>query len=180
MCQRAASTSTSAVKLTWNKVNGAAGYIVYQYNTSTSKWVRVAKTGNVNTYTVTGLKAGTNYKYAIKAYKTVSGTEYSSASYPTLTTSTKPAKVSFTAKSSAAKKITYSWSKVTGATNYIVYYRVKGASKWSSVKVANTVTARTITGLTSGKTYEVTVKAVRTTGGVTYNGAYDVKTVKVK
>ena len=176
---KAASTSASAVKLSWNKVNGAGGYIVYQYNTSTKKWVRIAKTGNVNTYTVKSLKAGTTYKYAIKAYKTVSGKDYTSAKYPTITTSTKPAKVSFKA-TAASKAVKFSWSKVAGATNYIVYYRVKGTSSWKSVKVANNVTSRTISGLVKGKTYEVTVKAVRTVNKVNYNGAYDVKTVKVK
>ena len=176
---RAASTSASAVKLSWNKVSGAQGYIVYQYNTSTKKWVRIAKTGNVNTYTVKSLKAGTTYKYAIKAYKTVSGKDYTSAKYPTITTSTKPAKVSFKA-TAASKAVKFSWSKVAGATNYIVYYRVKGTSSWKSVKVANNVTSKTISGLVKGKTYEVTVKAVRTVNKVNYNGAYDVKTVKVK
>ena len=176
---KAASTSANAVKLSWNKVSGAQGYIVYQYNTSTKKWVRIAKTGNVNTYTVKSLKAGTTYKYAIKAYKTVSGKDYTSAKYPTITTSTKPAKVSFKA-AAASKAVKFSWSKVAGATNYIVYYRVKGTSSWKSVKVANNVTSRTISGLVKGKTYEVTVKAVRTVNKVNYNGAYDVKTVKVK
>ena len=176
---KAAATSASAVKLSWNKVSGAQGYIVYQYNTSTKKWVRIAKTGNVNTYTVKSLKAGTTYKYAVKAYKTVSGKDYTSAKYPTITTSTKPAKVSFKA-AAASKAVKFSWSKVTGATNYIVYYRVKGTSSWKSVKVANNVTSKTISGLVKGKTYEVTVKAVRTVNKVNYNGAYDVKTVKVK
>ena len=176
---KAAATSASAVKLSWNKVSGAQGYIVYQYNTSTKKWVRIAKTGNVNTYTVKSLKAGTTYKYAIKAYKTVSGKDYTSAKYPTITTSTKPAKVSFKA-AAASKAVKFSWSKVAGATNYIVYYRVKGTSSWKSVKVANNVTSRTISGLVKGKTYEVTVKAVSTVNKVNYNGAYDVKTVKVK
>ncbi len=176
---KAASTSVSAVKLSWNKVSGAAGYFVYQYNTTTKKWVRIAKTGNVNTYTVKSLKAGTTYKYAIKAYKTVSGKNYTSAKFPTVTTSTKPAKVSFKA-AAASKAVKLSWSKVKGATNYIVYYRVKGTSSWKSVKVKNSVTAKTISGLVKGKTYQVTVKAVRTVNKVNYNGTYSVKTVKVK
>lgn len=60
---KAGAVSSSEVKLTWNKVSGAKGYIVYKYDSANKKWNRVTKTStNVNTYTVKKLKAGTNYK----------------------------------------------------------------------------------------------------------------------
>ena len=79
---KASLTSENGIKLTWNKANGADGYIVYRYNTVTKKYGRIAKGGNL-AYTDRNLNAGTSYKYAIRAYKTVDGKEVLSKTYPT-------------------------------------------------------------------------------------------------
>ncbi|MDE6149173.1 MAG: fibronectin type III domain-containing protein [Ruminococcus sp.] len=176
---KAASTSASAVKLTWNKVSGAQGYIVYKYDNAKKTWVRVAKTTTTsNTYTVSKLSAGTSYKFAIKAYKTISGKEIASASYPQLTTSTNPATVNFTI-SAGSNSAALKWSKVTGATGYKVYYKTSANGKWIGLKTT-TGTSFTKSGLTKGKTYYFTVKAYRTVSGKTYNGLYTTKSVKIK
>ena len=176
---KASSTSASAVKLTWKKSSGANGYVVYRYNTSTKKYSRIAKITS-NTYTDKKLKAGTNYKYAVRAYRTVNGKELLSPSYPQLTTSTNPATVSFKL-TAGTKKATVKWSKVTGASGYKVYYKTSKNGKWISLKtVNNKTTSYTKTKLASKKTYYFTVKAYRTTGGKTYNGAYTTKSIKVK
>ena len=176
---KVSSTSTSAVKLTWNKVSGAQGYIVYKYDNTKKTWVRVAKTTTAaNTYTVSKLSAGTTYKFAVKAYKTVSGKEVTSASFPQLTTSTNPATVSFTLTAGSGKA-TVKWSKVTGATGYIVYYKTSANGSWQRLNVT-TGTSYTKSGLTKGKTYYFTVKAYRTVDGKTYNGGFTSKSVKVK
>ena len=176
---KASSTSTSAVKLTWNKVSGAQGYIIYKYDNSKKTWVRVAKTTTTsNTYTVNKLSAGTTYKFAVKAYKTINGKEISSASYPQLTTSTNPAKVNFIL-TAGSKKATVKWNKVSGATGYKVYYKTSSNGKWVALKTT-TGTSYTKTGLTKGKTYYFTVKAYRTVSGKTYNGSYTAKSVKIK
>ena len=87
---KAAYISVNAVKLTWNKVTNADGYIVYRYNTVTKKYVRIAKGGNL-AYTDRNLNAGTSYKYAIRAYKIMDGKEVLSPSYPQITAvTTKP------------------------------------------------------------------------------------------
>ena len=171
------------IRLSWTKVSGISGYIVYRYdskaNSGKGGWKVIAKP-RTNTYTDTGLKPGTTYKYAVKHFRTVSGkTVISQNKYPILTTSTKPAKVTFTA-AAASKGIKLSWKKVTGAGNYIVYYRLKGETKWNSIKAANTAASKSISGLKSRKNYEVTVKAVRTVNGINYSGTYTVKTLKTK
>ena len=173
------SISTSAVKLTWNKVNNADGYIIYKYDNSKKTWVRVVKTNTAsNVYTVSGLSSGTTYKFAVKAYKTVDAKELTSPSFPQLTASTNPAVVSFKL-TSGSKKATVKWSKVNGATGYIVYYKTSANGTWKRLKVT-TGTSYTQTGLTKGKTYYFTVKAYRTVNGTTYNGSYTTKSVKIK
>ena len=177
---KASSTSTNQVKLTWNKVAKADGYIVYKYNTSTKKWDRITKGKCNGTYTVSKLKSGTSYKFAVKAYKTVSGKEVLSASYPQLNTSTIPDTVKFSL-TAGSKKATIKWTKVTGASGYKLYYKTSKNGKWISLKtVNNKTTSYTKTGLTKGKTYWFTVKAYRTSNNVTYNAAYTTKSVKVK
>ena len=172
---KTSATSAAAIKLTWNKVSGANGYIVYR--NINGKWKRV---GNVttNSFYEGKLASGTNYKYAVRAYKTINGKEVLSSSYPTLLTSTNPATVNFKL-TAGSKKATVSWNKVNGATGYIVYYKTSANGSWQRLKTT-TGTSYTKTGLTSGKTYYFTVKAYKTTGGKTYNGTFVTKSVKVQ
>lgn len=87
---KAASVSSNAVKLTWNKVTNADGYIIYRYDTKAKKYKRISKGKNL-TYTDKNLASGISYKYAIRAYKTVDGKEVLSPSYPQITAvTTKP------------------------------------------------------------------------------------------
>lgn len=74
--------SYDRVKLSWKKVSGASGYILYRYDSSKKKYVRIKTAGSSTTsYTDTGRSMGTTYKYKIKSYKKASGqTVYSSAS----------------------------------------------------------------------------------------------------
>ena len=172
-------SSANAVKMSWNKVSGATGYRVYKYNTSTKKWQTVANTKNTY-YTFSKLKSGTTYKFTVRAYRTEGGKTYLSPKYSTFTTSTNPATVNFKL-TAGSKKATVKWSKVTGATGYKVYYKTSKNGSWKCLKTANNkTTSYTKTGLKKGKTYYFTVKAYRTVGGKTYNGAFTTKSVKVK
>ena len=81
---KAANVLSNAIKLTWNKVTNADGYIVYRYDTKAKKYKRIAKGKNL-TYTDKNLASGTSYKYAIRAYKTMDGKEILSPSYPQIT-----------------------------------------------------------------------------------------------
>lgn len=79
----ASASSTSKIKLKWNKVSGASGYRVQRYNPSKKKYVTIKTISNGSTvsYTNTGLKKNTTYKYRIQAYKKVRGRKiYSSNS----------------------------------------------------------------------------------------------------
>lgn len=73
-----ASSKSSAVTLTWNKVTRASGYQVYRYNSKTKKYEKLATVkGNTTfSYKNTKLKRGTTVKYKVRAYKTYNGTNY--------------------------------------------------------------------------------------------------------
>ena len=76
----------TSIKLTWNKVPGAAGYRVYI--AEGSKWVQVLKSTAGNTYTKKGLKRGKTYKFAVRAYKKENGKVIWSDKYKSVTATT--------------------------------------------------------------------------------------------
>lgn len=177
---KVSSNNTTSLKLSWKKVDGATGYKIYRYDTSTKKYVAVATTKSTS-YTVKKLKAGTSYKFKVKAYKKSYNSTAWGSSSSILTTATKPDTP--TLKATAGKKAaTLKWSKETG-TGYVIYMAtskngtyskvatVKGAAKVSYVKKS----------LTTGKTYCFKVRAYKTVGDQTLYGSYSaIKSVKVK
>lgn len=58
-------SGSAAIKVSWSKVNGAAGYEVYRY--TGSKWTKIATTKSTS-YTDKKVKKGTTYSYKIRAY----------------------------------------------------------------------------------------------------------------
>ncbi len=172
-----AGASENAIKLTWNKVSGATGYVVYRYNTSKKSWTRLGVV-TANTYTDKKLKSGSTYKYAVRAYKKVDGKTIYSVSYPTVNACTDPATVNFKL-TAGSKKATVSWSKVSGASGYIVYYKTSKNGSWQKLKTTTSL-KYTKTGLKKGKTYYFTVRAYKALGGKAYAGKFVTKAVKVK
>jgi len=72
---KASSKTTSSITLKWNKVTRATKYQVYMYNSSTGKYVhKTTVTGT--SAKISGLSSGTNYKFKVRAVKTVSKTNY--------------------------------------------------------------------------------------------------------
>ena len=163
------SVSANSVNLTWNQVNSAEGYIVYQYNDSKKAWNRTAKIKGTS-YTVSKLLSGTSYKFAVKPYLTFEGKEVGCAKYMEVFTSTLPDKVKFMVKT-YSDKTTVTWDKVNGATGYIVYYKKNSNDNWHKLTVTSG-TSYTNSGLKRNKNYIFAVKAYRIAGGQTYNGKY--------
>ena len=79
------SMSPDKIKLKWDKISGASGYEIQRYDSLKGKYVKIKiiKKGSTVSYTNSGLKSGSTYKYKIRSYKTVKGKKiysyYSSA-----------------------------------------------------------------------------------------------------
>ena len=73
------SATKNTITLQWNKNISASGYCIEKWDGS--KWVQIQRyTSNANvTYTATGLKANTAYKFRIRAYKTTGNVNVYSA-----------------------------------------------------------------------------------------------------
>ena len=154
------SNITAGVQVKWAKTAGATGYVVYR-KTGTGSWSRIAtiKSGSTTSYTDKSAKSGTNYSYTVRAYNgsTMSDWHNSKA----------VKRLSNPAVTSASKRsngINVKWSKVTGATGYVVYRKTaKGSwSRIANIKSGST-TSYTDTKASRGVTYTYTVRA--------YNGS---------
>ena len=178
---KASSQATTSLKLSWKKVSGASGYQIYKYD-SKKKAYKFYKSTTSTSYKVSGLKAGTAYKFKVRAYKKSGGSNIYGASSAILSTATKTTAPALTVKA-GSKKASLSWKKVSGATGYRVYMATSKNGSYkqvTTIKKAATV-KYTKTGLTKGKTYYFKVVAYKTVDGKTITGTYStVKSVKVK
>ncbi len=177
----ATATNSSAIKIAWKAVPGATGYRVYQYDAKTKKYVTL-KTTTGTSYTVTKLKSGTNYKFAVKAYSTVNGKVFWASGYKTVTATTNPGTPTLKV-TAGTKKAALSWNKQTGATGYVVYMATSKNGKYSRITTlkGNSSVTYTKTGLIKGRTYYFKVAAYTVANGKTlYSSFSSVKAVKIK
>lgn len=70
---KAYASAFDRIKLSWNRISGAAGYQIQRYNSSKQKYVtlKTITKGTTISYTDGSLNAGTSYQYRVRAYRIV-------------------------------------------------------------------------------------------------------------
>ena len=165
--------AADALRINWTKNANADGYIVEMYQNG--KWVRVAKItkNSTTTFRKAGLKAGTVYKFRVKAYKMYDITAAYSAYSAELAARTNPS-VMTGAKlgGRAADALRINWSKNASADGYIV--EMYQGNKW--VRVAKITNSNTTTfrkaGLKASSVYKFRVRAYKMSGKTALYGNY--------
>ena len=84
---KASDIKTTSCKLSWTKSSNVTGYNVYTVNSKGS--YTLVKTVTGNSCTVSSLKSGTSYKFAVRAYRKVEGVKYLGFSSSKVTVKTK-------------------------------------------------------------------------------------------
>ena len=143
--------------LSWQAVAGADEYDVY-CGTSSTIPANSTLTVSTTTATLTGLTNGTTYYVWVKS-KNANGTGNASTSI-----NGKPmAAPGNLTLSSGNQQITVSWTSVSGASSYEIYYGTTTTIP-ATASFTGTELSKTITGLTNGTTYNFWVKVVNTNG----------------
>ena len=161
--------SDKAAKLSWSKVAGVTGYLVY-YSTDNSNFTKLKTINSQSTtsYTVGGLTAGKAYYFALISYTDINGkitkSERTSSLKITATSSSSvpaPSNLKVAEYSNSAIKLT--WTKASDVTGYYVYRSTDG-KKYSKIKTLKaSTTAYTNTSLTAGQKYYYSIASYKNT-----------------
>ena len=161
----AIANSNAGVKVTWGKVSGADGYIVYR-KTASSDWVVLGKT-NASTVAFTDktAKSGTTYIYTVRAVNDGVKSGYNANGISIKYLAAPTFKVA-----NATNGVKVSWSKVGGAKAYRIYRKAEGEKAYT--KLAD-VTSLSFTDKTAknGKTYTYAVRALNGKAASSYKAA---------
>ncbi len=85
---KSTSATASKIALTWNKVSGATYYEISCYSKENGDYI-LAGTSETNSFTVTGLNKKTQYKFKIRAIRTVNDKDYTGYNSSAISVKTK-------------------------------------------------------------------------------------------
>ena len=165
--------AADALRINWNENTLANGYIIEMYKSG--KWTRIAKIkdSSTTTYRATGLKAGTAYKFRVKAYVLYGDTPLYSDYNATVAARTNPSVIKGAKLGGrAADALRINWTKNASADGYIV--EMYQGNKWVRVgKITNnsTTTFRKA-GLKASSVYKFRVRAYKMSGKTALYGNY--------
>jgi len=158
------------VAISWTSVSNATSYNVY-YSTSSGVTIQngTKASANASPYVQTALNAGTTYYFIVTAVNSAGESSASTqVSAGTTVAPPLPAVPSAPVNVQAAggtKQVAVSWSAVSGATSYNIYYlTASGVTKANGTKIADALSPAVHTGLSDGTTYYYVVTAVNETG----------------
>ena len=147
------SRTRNSVTLTWNECAGVDGY--YVYLRVDNKWKLVGTAEDTTEFTVTGLEAGTKYKFALRAFfksgETICKSAYST-SYVTAT-QTEMVELHYI-KANEGATIDLKWTADSNADGYAIYMSTDCINfERKAVVEDGKMVECTIDGLELGKIY---------------------------
>lgn len=177
----AAAASSSQIDLTWtDNATDETGFEIERLDGSS--WVQIATQGaNTQSYSDTGLAAGTAYQYRVRATNASGDSAYSdAASATTLSAFSVPSAPSnLSATAASRSQINLSWTDTSGNEDGVKIERCKGSGCTSFVQIATVglgVTTYSNTGLSANTYYRYRVRAYNTSGNSAYSNMANVKT----
>ena len=181
---KASVASYNSNKITWDKVSGANGYVVYRSTSKDGSYsaCKTITSGSSLSHTDNSLATGKTYYYKVRAYRTVDNKKVYGG-YSSVVSAKPSLKTPSITLSTTSKKATIKWSKIAGANGYDVYRATSKNGSYSKVKsiTSSSTVSYTDSKLTSGKTYYYKVRAYRTVDGKKVYSSYSaVKSIKIK
>ncbi|MBP7653540.1 right-handed parallel beta-helix repeat-containing protein [Candidatus Dependentiae bacterium] len=163
------SITTTSFSANWGSVTSATSYrldvsIASDFSSFVTGYNNL-DVGNVTTYSVTGLTAGTTYYYRVRAINTT-GTGSNSNTVTTYTLPSPPTAAAATNINTGS--LTANWGTTTGATGYRLDFSTDAGfgsfvGSYNNLDVGN-VTTYSVTGLTTYTVYYYRVRAYNSSG----------------
>ena len=124
--------STNFIKITWSRVQGAEGYIIYrQPQNGVSSYLAMVKSATITAYNDIQASKNIKYTYRVYPYYTSNGKRIlgpaDSYARAVLLGYVSGIKASVT----GSRKVTLSWSDIPNADGYIIYRQIGNNSKFS-------------------------------------------------
>ena len=158
--------TTSGVKITWNKVDGAYGYRLY-YRPASGGWKRFKDT-TATSFTDSGVTANKTETYTIRCLdkdgNTISGFNSNGWSIKYVPVAPTISKLDITTGG-----IKLSWNKIAGVYGYRLYYKTSSGG-WKRFK-DTTATSFTDSGVSPNRTETYTIRCIDKNGN-TVSGFY--------
>ncbi len=168
---------TTSVSLKWDKVSAATGYRIFVYNTDTKSWDIAVKSTNKTYTTVSSLKPGTNYIFAVRPYFNTGSNILWANGFTKVDTNTLIDKVTNFTGTVSGSKATFTWNNVNGADGYVIYSYDPSTEKYTT-EVISTGNTATINNLTKTNTkYYYVVRAYKKGSSVFYSEKSSVLTL---
>ncbi len=181
----AASDITTALRVTWQPVERADGYIIYRKDPGSTSWERIKKVAGQSKsyYSNIKLEPGTKYTYTVQSFCKVDGKVYYSTKGTNPVTAVTHLK---TPGLKSATSVTYNqikvvWTPVTNAQGYRIYRKESG-SGWKLVRRISGENKYYCIDSTAepGKQYYYTVRATCSWDGTLYLSPYNTKGIAGK
>ena len=133
---KAASYTYSKIKVSWDKIDGVDGYVVYRATSKTGKYEKAYTTTNPDKlyYINTGRTTGKYYYYKVRGFKKIGKTTYYTKYSAASGTYARPNKVKINevyGMRASISDIVLDWQPVSGATRYECQVNQKSDGKWS-------------------------------------------------
>jgi len=122
-------TTNTSIAISWSAATGISSYKVYRSAGLTGTYLALGTT-TLNSYTDSGLLAGTAYYYKVSAIN-ATGESILSDSIASLTYPSAP--LGLTAKSILSTKDTLTWTSISGVLSYKVYRSASATGTFSAV-----------------------------------------------
>ena len=186
-----------AIKITWNPVDGAAGYVIYRraWSSTTNGWTEFKRWDNTTGTTYYDghddahkVYAGTRYQYGVKAYFEQRtdpmtgaliggnvGDNYNLGEVGPLKTTVRITARDLLTLTAGSNQLTAEWTASKNFTGYQIKYATDAGftKNVKTVKIASPATSSTVLkSLNNGTLYYVTIRSYHEFEGMTYFGAW--------
>ena len=164
------------VSLAWDSVNGADGYRIYRYNSDSDSYEELDTVGADRTsYEVTGLAPACEYRFKIRASKTMNANTYWGEYSEKVVAVTKPDKVAeLSARTLGASEIELTWKKSSHVTGYQIYRLDGQTGKYVKIATVEESMPASYTDckLSAATEYSYKVRAYKNFEGTSYYGSF--------